>query len=150
MSIHEDIRTQMVVAMKAKDSVRLETLRGLISSFSNESVTLGRTPKDQLSDDEAIAVIKRAVKQRKEAIEQFRAGNREDLAENEEKELAVLNPLLPAAMPVEEIEKIAIAKQTELGLTDKSKMGILIGAVMKETAGKADGGDVKKIVENLF
>lgn len=150
MSIHEDIRTQMIEAMKSKDSIRLETLRGLISAFSNESVTLGRTPKDQLSDDEAMAVIKRAVKQRKDSIEQFNKGGRSDLAENEEKELAVLTPLLPETMSEDDIRKIAEAKKMELSVTDKSKIGILIGAVMKETKGKADGGDVKSVVESLF
>lgn len=150
MSIHEDIRTQMTEAMKAKDSVRLEVLRGLLAAFSNESVTLGRTPKDPLSDDEAMAVIKRAVKQRKDSIEQFRNGGREDLVESEEKELAVLTPLLPETMSIDEIKKIAETKKTELGVEDKSKLGILIGAVMKETKGKADGADVKTAVEGLF
>ena len=140
----------MMAAMKAKESVKLETLRGLLASFSNESVTLGRTPKDPLSDDEAMTVIKRAVKQRKDSIEQFRNGGRDDLVENEEKELAILTPLLPETMSLDEIKKIAETKKAELGIEDKSKLGILIGAIMKETRGKADGANVKAAVESLF
>ena len=150
MSIHQDIRAKMIEAMKSKDSVALETYRGLITMFTNESVAKGRTPKDELTDDEAMAVIKRAVKQRKEAIEQFKNGGRPELAEAEEKELEVLTPLLPETMSLDDIEKIALAKKEELGIEDKSKMGILMGAVMKETKGKADGGDVKQVVERIL
>jgi uncharacterized protein YqeY len=97
-----------------------------------------------------LAVIKRLAKQRKDSIEQFQKGNREDLVEGEEKELVVLESYLPQLMSKEEIEPIAIAKKEELGITDKGKKGQLIGAVMKEVAGKADGGDVKAVVEKLF
>lgn len=150
MSIHENMRVQIAEAMKAKDTVRLNTLRGLLTMFTNEAVATGRTPQDLLTDDEAISVVKRAVKQRKEAIDQFIKGGRKDLADVEETELALLTPLLPATMSDDEIKKIAETKKIELGIEDRAKIGILIGAVMKETGGKADGGDVKRIVEELF
>ena len=140
----------MTNAMKAKDAGRLMVLRGLLTAFTNEAVARGKKPDVELSDDEAILVIKRAGKQRADSIEQFKKGNRMDLAEVEEKELSVLKEYLPEEMKSEDIEKIARAKKDELGISDKSKMGILMGAVMKETGGRADGGVVKEIVSKLF
>ena len=136
--------------MRAKDAGRLMVLRGLLTAFTNEAVTRGKKPDVELSDDEAILVIKKASKQRVDSILQFKKGNRMDLAEVEEKELSVLKEYLPEEMKSEDIEKIARAKKDELGISDKSKMGILMGAVMKETGGRADGGVVKEIVSKLF
>ena len=148
--LHKKIREDMTNAMKAKDAGRLMVLRGLLTAFTNEAVARGKKPDVELSDDEAILVIKRAGKQRADSIEQFKKGNRMDLAEVEEKELSVLKEYLPEEMKSEDIEKIARAKKDELGISDKSKMGILMGAVMKETGGRADGGVVKEIVSKLF
>lgn len=148
--MHDKIQSQIPEAMRAKDQVRLTTLRGIVAAFTNEAVAKGKTPKDKLTDEEALAVLKRLSKQRKDSIEQFEKGGRQDLADNERAELKVIEEFLPAEMPEEEIEKIAKSKIEELGITDKSKMGILMGAVMKETKGQADGTAVKKIVENLL
>lgn len=150
MSLQQDIKEQMKDAMRAKDAVRLSTLRGLISAFTNELVAQKKTPQDALSDSDALAVIKRAVKQRKDSISQFESAGRGELAEGEKAELAVLMEYVPETMSQEDIEKIARAKMDELGVTDKSKMGVLMGALMKELGGKADGGDVKEVVSKLF
>jgi len=137
-------------AMIAKDQVRLTVLRGLITSFTNESVAKGKTPQDELADEDAITVIKRAVKQRKDSIDQFTKGGRLDLVENENAELKILETFLPQSMSKEDIKKIAIAKKAELGVTDKAGMGKFMGALMKELKGQADGNDVKEVVESLF
>jgi uncharacterized protein YqeY len=150
MTLQETIKASLKEAMMAKDSVKMTVIRGLMSGFTNELVALGRTPQDALTDDEVLAVIRRAVKQRKDAIEQFVAGGREDLADSEKAELALLEVYLPAMMPREEIQKIAEAKKTELGINDKSKSGMLMSTLMKELKGKADGADVKAVVEGLF
>lgn len=147
--MHEKIQNQIPEAMRAKDQVRLTTLRGVLATFTNESVALKRKPQDKLSDNEAVAVIRRLVKQRKDSIEQFKNGNREDLVKNEEAELKILEGFLPAQMSENQIEKITRLKIEELG-ADKSKMGILIGAILKETQGQADGALVKKIVDSLL
>ncbi|MCA9362011.1 GatB/YqeY domain-containing protein, partial [Candidatus Kaiserbacteria bacterium] len=97
-----------------------------------------------------LAVIKRLAKQRKESITQYEAANRPELAVPEKEELAVLESYLPQLMSQDEIRPIAEAKKVELGIEDKGKLGMLVGAVMKELAGKADGGDVKQVVESLF
>lgn len=137
-------------ALKARDQMRLSTLRGVLSAFTNESVNLKRTPQDKLSDEEAITVIRRLVKQRKESIEQFIKGNRQDLANNENAELKILEEFLPAQMSEEKIREIVLKKKEEIGEVDKSKMGIFMGTVMKEVAGQADGSVVKRIVEKLL
>jgi uncharacterized protein len=150
MSLHLELRESLKEAMKAKDAVALTTIRSIMTASTNELVATGRTPQDQLTDDETLAVIKRLAKQRKESIIQFEAAGRNELAEPEKLELAVLEAYLPTLMTQEQITPIAEAKKAELGITDKGKMGILVGAVMKELAGKADGGDVKAVVERLF
>jgi hypothetical protein len=111
---------------------------------------LKRKPQNKLSDEEAIAVIRRLVKQRKDSIEQFEKGGRNDLADNEKAELKVLEEFLPAQMSEEKIREIALKKKTEMGEIDKTKIGQFMGAVMKECAGQADGSLVKKIVEEIL
>ena len=150
MKLHDEIKNQLKEAMKAKDAVRLQVVRSLLTAFMNEMVATGRTPQDLLTDDEALAVIKKAAKQRKDSIEQYEAAGRQELADPEKAELAILEEYLPTLMTQEEIRPVAEAKKAELAIEDKSKMGILIGAVMKELGGKADGGDVKAIVESLL
>ena len=150
MSLHEELRESLKTAMKAKDATALTTIRSIMTACTNELVATGRTPQDQLDDAGILSVIKRLAKQRKESIVQYEAAGRQDLADPEKLELAILEAYLPELMSQEAIRPIAEAKKAELGVTDKSNLGILVGAVMKELAGKADGGDVKAVVESLF
>ncbi len=150
MSLHEQIKGEVKEAMKAKDAVRLSVVRNMISSFTNELVATGKTPQDILDDAGVLKVIKRLSNQRKDSIVQFVNGGRPELAESEQAELAVLEKYLPTLMSREEIMVVALAKKDELGVTDKSKAGQLTGAIMKDLAGKADGKDVKEVVEELF
>lgn len=150
MTLAETIKESMKQAMRDKDTVRLTVLRGIISNFTNELVATGKTPQDPVSDELAMTVIKRAAKQRKDAIEQFTAGGRADLAESEQAELEIVNAFLPTLMSREEITAIAEAKKAELGVTDKAGAGKLVGALMRDLNGKADGGDVKAVVDSLF
>lgn len=150
MSIQQDLKTKLKEAMIAKDAVKLTVIRGIMSAMTNELVATGRTPQSELADEEVLALIRKAVKQRKDAIEQFTAGGRMDLAESEQAELDILSTYLPQMMSREEILTLAQAKKTELGIDDKAKVGVLTGALMKDLKGKADGGDVKEVVESLF
>lgn len=150
MTLQETIRDGIKDAMRAKDAARLDTLRGLTAAFANEAVTLGRTPQDPLSDEEALAVIRRAAKQRKDAIEQFTQGGRADLVESEAAQLAVIEGFLPAMMPKEAVLEAAKAKAAELGVTAKAEAGKLMQALMKDLRGKADGNDVKAAVDSLL
>ena len=103
-----------------------------------------------LPDEEALEVIRRAVKQRKDSVSQFEKGNRSDLADGEKAELIYLEKYLPKMMSPEEILPVVEAKMKEMGVTDKSKAGMLLGALMKELKGKADGADVKAVVDKLL
>ena len=150
MSLQETIRGELKEAMRAKDEVKLRTVRGMITTFTNELVATGRKPQDILNDEEVLTVIRRLAKQRKESITQFRSGGREDLAEGEVAELAVLESYLPKLMSKDEIRAIVEAKKIELNFTDKTKIGMFVGALMKDLKGKADGADVKEIAESLF
>lgn len=150
MSLQENIKSELKAAMMAKDTVKMTVIRGLMSAFTNELVSLGRTPQSELSDDEVLAVIRRAVKQRKDSVDQFTKGGRPDLAESEQAELSLLEVYLPQMMSIDEIRAIAEAKKVDLGITDKTKVGMLMSALMKDLKGKADGGDVKTVVEGLF
>jgi uncharacterized protein YqeY len=150
MSLHQQIRDQIKEAMKAQDVIRLSVIRGLVTQFTNDLIILKRKPTDELSDEETLNVIRRAVKQRKDSIEQFRKGGREDLAHDEEVELKILETYLPASMPREEVEKFAKAKMEELGVKDKSEAGKFMGILMRELKGKADGDTVKSVVDSLL
>ena len=150
MSLHTDIKSSLKEAMKAKDAVRLGVIRNIISELTNQLVATKRTPQDELTDEEVLAVIKRLAKQRQDSIEQYQAAGRTESAEAEQAELAILQEYLPQMMSQDEIRPIAQAKQAELGITDKSQMGKLVGAIMQEVKGQADGADVKAVVEELF
>ncbi|OGG71282.1 hypothetical protein A3F27_02080 [Candidatus Kaiserbacteria bacterium RIFCSPHIGHO2_12_FULL_53_13] len=148
--LSEKIREELVASMRAKDALKTNTLRGLLAAFTNELVAKGIKPQEAISDEDALAVIKRGVKQRRDSIEQFRSGKREDLAQKEEAEMKILESYLPVQMPREQIEAVARQLKEKLGVTDKSKMGVFMGTVMKELKGQADGAVVKEVVESLL
>ena len=148
--IQQEVKEGIKSAMLGRDAVRLGTLRLIFASFTNELVANGKKPTEELTDEEAVAVIARMAKQRKDSILQFKKGNRDDLVKEEEGQLAILETYLPQLMEKDEIEKIAKAKKDELGITDPTKKGLLMQALMKELKGKADGKDVKEAVDSLF
>lgn len=136
--------------MMAKDAVGLKVYRSMLAAFTNELVAKGRKPSEILEDDLCIAVITRLAKQRKDSIEQYKKGNRQDLVKEEQDELAILEIYLPKLMDRAEVDKIANIKKAELGITDTTKKGMLMSALMKELKGKADGILVKEVVDSLF
>ena len=150
MTLHETIKAGIVDAMKAKDQTRLQTYRSLSAAMTNEVVAKKRKPDELLSDDEALAVLKRASNQRKDSIQQYEAAGRPELAETEKAELVIIEALLPEQMSREEVEAVVKRKMEETGTTDKSGAGKLTGAVMQELKGKADGGLVKEVVDSLL
>jgi len=136
----------MKAALRARAEVRLTTLRGLLSAITNELVALKHKPDEILDDKDVLNVIKRAVKQRKDSIEQFEKGNRDDLAQREKEELAILEVYLPAQASREDVEAAVDRALASLGDVDPSKAGIVVGAAMKELQGNADGAMVKEVV----
>lgn len=148
--LHEQIKNGIKEAMLAKDQNKLKAFRNMVAAFTNELVAKNRKPNDILIDEEALAVITRLAKQRKDSIEQFKKGNREDLVKEEEAELKILETYLPKMMDKDEVEKLARAKKEELNIDDATKKGMLMSALMKDLKGKADGMMVKNAVDSLF
>ena len=164
MAIQETIEKQIQEALRAKDEVRLRTLRSLFAAMTNESIALyagtgGSSTLSErvegthhrfLSDEEAISVIRRAAKQRKDSIEQFEKAGRTDLSKTEKEELAIIEVYLPALMKREDIEKIGREKMIALKLSLPADRGTLMGALMRDLKGQADDGDVKTVVDSLL
>jgi uncharacterized protein YqeY len=146
----DQIREDMKVAMKAKDDLRLQTLRGTLAAFTNELISKSMRPTDSVPDTMAVLVVKRLAKQRKDAAEQFAKGGRPDLAEKETAELHILEEYLPQSASKDDIEKVAKIKIAEFGITDASGIGKLTGAIMKEFSGNADGNDVREVLQKLL
>lgn len=150
MNVHQTIKAGIMEALRAKDDVRLRTYRSLATMMTNEVVAKKRKPDEFLTDEEAFVVIKRAANQRKDSIEQFDAAGRTELSVPEKEELAVIEALLPAQMSRADIETIAKAKMAEMGVTSKQDAGRFMGSLMQDLKGKADGGDVKAVVDSLL
>lgn len=150
MTIHETLKASIPDALRAKDEVRLRTVRSLVSAMTNEVVAKKRKPEDFLTDEEALIVLKRAANQRKDSISQFEAAGRDDLAAPEKEELVVIDSFLPVLMSREEIETIARVKMVEMGVSGKQDAGRFMGALMQDLKGRADGGDVKAVVDSLL
>ncbi|KKU88659.1 MAG: hypothetical protein UY16_C0003G0001 [Candidatus Gottesmanbacteria bacterium GW2011_GWA2_47_9] len=141
--LHEQIKNNIKEAMMAKDNVRLETYRNMLSSFTNELVSKGKKPNEMLGDEEAIAVITRLSKQRKDSMEQFKKGNREDLVAKEQAELSILETYLPKLMDKGEVEKIAKAKN-DVSLCDL----ISFFEIKKDCRNKVGAGTNKGLLDN--
>jgi len=148
--LQKQIKEGIKISLLSKDTIRLNVLRSLLAAFTNELIATKRKPQEELSDEEVIAVIRRTVKQRKDSIEQFRNGGRDDLVATEEEELKILEAYMPKMMSKENVLKKVVEMKERLGIIDKSKIGQLIGATMKELNNTADGNDVKEAAESLF
>lgn len=148
--LQKQIKDSIKEAMIARDSVKLITLRGLANSMTNELITQKRSLSDELSDEDVIKVLQRLANQRRDAIEQFAKGGRPELVASETTELHIIESYLPQMMNKDEIRKIAEAKKIELEINDKSGLGKFMAVLMKELKGKANGSDVKEVVESLF
>lgn len=145
----DQIKSDMKEAMKAKDDLRVQTLRMCMAAFTNELVAKNLKPTDTVDDAMAQTVLKRLAKQRKDSAEQFAKGGRPELAEKETKELSMIEAYLPKQASREDVERVAKAKKEEMNI-DAAGKGKLMGAVMKELGGNADSAVVKEVVDSLF
>ncbi len=145
-----DIKTQLTndlkEAMKSGDAVRKETVRLLRGAIKNAEIDAGHP----FSDEEALAVIAKQAKQRRDSIEQYKQANRADLVAEEEAELAVIESYLPAQLSDEEITARAQAVIAELGVTDMKGMGQVMKRLSAELKGVADGKRISQIVRGLL
>jgi uncharacterized protein len=145
MSLEQTLSADIVVAMKAKDQTRLTALRMLKTALTNKSIEKGRA----LDPGEDLQVVNMLVKQRRDSIEQFTKGGRQDLADKEQAEIAILTAYLPAAASDEEVAAAVAAAVTETGATSAKDMGKVMKAVMAALAGKTvDGRKVSEAVKS--
>jgi uncharacterized protein YqeY len=153
VNIHQSIKASIPEALKAREDARLRTLRSLTTAMTNEVVAKKRRPDEFLTDEEALAVLKRAANQRKDSIEQFEKGDRPELTVPEKEELAIIESYLPAQMSTEDVDTFVRAKMAEMAqeqTLSKADAGKLTGALMKDLKGQADGNQVKAIVDSLL
>jgi uncharacterized protein YqeY len=149
MTTLEQVRADLVDAMRAKDELRLPVLRGIIAACTNELVAKSLKPTDVLDEKDVHTVVRRLVKQRKDSAEQFMKGNRPELAEREMKELGVLELYLPQMASEGDIE--AAVREALSGQSfDPKKSGMIVGMVMKKLGGNADGVLVKNIIDRVL
>jgi|SRR3989339_785661 len=141
MTLRSEIQEKQYDAMKKGDAERLSVMRLLNSAIKNEEIELKR----ELNDEEAQAVVGRQVKQLKDALKDFEAGGRKDLIEKTQKEIEILEEYLPEQMSDEKLEEI-IGKIIEQMSAGPQDVGKVMGAVMKEVKGQADGNKVREIV----
>jgi uncharacterized protein YqeY len=146
--LQDDIQTDLKEALKAGEETRLSVLRNIKSEIANELVAAGEKPDAELSDAAVQDVIARLAKQRRESIEEFAAGGRDDLVKKEQAELEILEEYLPEAMSEDELETLVESKIAEVGAEDMSDMGQVMGAVMGEVGPATRGDDVRAVVED--
>jgi len=145
MEIREQIMADVKDAMKSKDQLKLNTLRFLQAAVKNREIELRPNP---ITSDEVMGVIKKLVKQRKESIEQYTAGGRQDLADQEAAELKVLEGYLPAQMGRDQIEKVVTEVIAALGAKSVKDMGPVMKEVIARTAGAADNKTVSEVIKS--
>ncbi len=144
MGMLEQVQADLTAAMKSQEKIRLSSLRMLKSALKNAQIEAGT-----LDDNAAMAVIMKLCKQRKESIEVFEKNNRQELADLEKAELAVLEEYLPKGLSDEELGSIVDEVIAQLGAADPKKQGPVVGAVMKKLAGKpVDGKKVNELVRS--
>ena len=146
MSLKDQITEDMKSAMRAKDADRLLTIRGLLAACKQREVD----ERIVLDDAAVVAIIDKLVKQRKDSITQFSAGNRPDLVAKESAELLILENYLPKRLSVAEVAAEVAKIVTELGATGPGDMGKVMGAVKSRLAGKADMGAVSAAVKQAL
>lgn len=147
MEIRDKIMNEIKTSMKEKNQLRLNTLRFLQSAIKNREIDMRPDP---ITHDEVIGVIKRLVKQRKESIDQYQAGGRQDLVDQEAAELLILEELLPAQLSPEKVE--GIVKEVIQALNAKSikDMGGVIKEVIARTQGNADNKTISELVKKAL
>lgn len=149
MAILDQLQQDLKQALKNSEESIRDTVRLILSQIKNRAIEVGKDMLD-LADEEVVGVLKREIKKRREAIEAFEKGGRAELAGKEKQELAILEKYTPAEMTVEEIEKIVTDTLTELGGKEAVNFGQAMQAVMKKTAGRADGKLVSECVKKIL
>src|SRR3954451_13373793 len=138
MTLQQSVDSDLKEAMRAKDAAKLGVLRMLKSALKYAAIAKSGA-EAELSDAEAVQVIRKQAKQRQDSIESFEKGGRAELAQKEKEELAILNSYLPQGMSPGELEKVVRETIAEIGATSKAQMGAVMKALQAKVGGRADG-----------
>ncbi|MFA5829789.1 MAG: GatB/YqeY domain-containing protein [Candidatus Gracilibacteria bacterium] len=147
MALKQQIQQDMIAAMKAKEETKVSALRMLKAAILKFETSGDRK---EATDEDVMVLLGREVKQRKDAIEGFKTGNRPEMAAQEEAEMKILQEYLPAQLSEEDLKKIIAETIQQVGATSKADMGKVMGALMPKVKGKADGGMVNKLVGSML
>ncbi len=148
MDLFDQISNDIKEAMKARDKVKLETLRNVKKFFIEAKTAPGAN--DTLTDEAALKILQKLAKQGKDAAEIYKGQNREDLAEDELAQVAVIETYLPKQMSAEELEVALKAIIAEVGATSAKEMGKVMGVATKQLSGKAEGKAISAMVKQLL
>ena len=146
MSLKERLNTELRDAMRQRAELRRDTLRMVLAALHNAEIAAGR----ELDDDGTLGVLSKEAKQRRESIEEFRKGNRPDLVDKEEAELAVISEYLPQQATREEIMEAARRVVEETGASGPRDLGKVMPLLMQQFRGRAEGRDVNEVVRELL
>ncbi len=141
--MEQKLKDDLKSAQINRDEVRVSTLRLLLSEINNSKISKG----SELTDDEIIAVVQKEAKKRRESVESFKKGGREDLANKEQSELEILQTYMPEGLSNEELTKLVEGSINELGANSLASMGKVMSLVMSKVEGRADGSEVSKLVK---
>lgn len=146
MSLSERLNEDMIQAMKSKDKFKLSTIRMVRSTIKNLEIDLKRT----LDDNEVLDILSREIKQRKDALQEFKKADRDDLAANVEAEIEIIGQYLPEQLSEEEIKVIVQQTIQETGASSKADMGKVMSALMPKVKGRSDGKVVNQVVQQFL
>ncbi len=147
MTLQERVQRELKAAMLAREGERVGTLRLLKSAIGYAQI---ERKNDNLADAEVVAIIQREVKKRRDAAEQYLNGGRPELAEKENREIAILETFLPQPLSAAELEQLVRATIAEVGATSKKEMGRVMKAAQAKAAGRADGKTISAVVGKLL
>lgn len=147
MSLKDRIGDEIKAAMKAREKVRLETVRSIKKAILEKEISVRPTGQEELNETQEIELLTQLAKQRRDSIAQYTEAGRTDLAEREAQELAILEEYLPAQMSEAEIAAAVEAMITKVGATSPQDMGKVMGPIMQELKGRADGKQIQEIVK---
>ncbi|RMH54807.1 MAG: GatB/YqeY domain-containing protein [Bacteroidetes bacterium] len=145
-TLADQLTADLKDAMRAKDPVRLRTIRSLRAALKEKEIEMRQGGVATLTEEDSLAVVQKQAKQRRDAIEQYEAAGREDLAQKEREELAVIESYLPKQLSDDEIRTVVDGIIASTGATSMSDMGKVMGPAMQQLRGRADGRRVQEIV----
>jgi len=146
MALEDTLKTDLKTAMKARESLRVSTIKLILSDLKNQQIA----KQGPLDDAEELALLSRQAKQRREAIEQYEKGGRQDLADNEAAELKIIETYLPQQLSVAEVEALIADIVAATGAASRRDMGKVMGQLMPKVKGRFPGKDVKALVEKVL